>query len=174
MSAFNTPLADYWSIIHNRATQETVRMKFGSEVEAQSGGSSATFRLSDSPEYVSKIFSDDPVSFANLYPDVLDEMREAVHLERISGTDDRKSDPEPAPEAERPLLKNEDDFSYNDNNPFTENKLFGNELFGTNWVNVGLFLFALVLVLGGLFIIANNTETGRNLIQTGSKAALPV
>ena len=72
----DNPLSLYWSLVHRRAAQEMSRVRWGSEMEAQSGGSSAQFRLSAPPEYASRVLAESPVNFIERFPDETAELRE--------------------------------------------------------------------------------------------------
>lgn len=155
--ADTNPLAEYWSRVHARMGQETNRFRFGSEVEAASGGSSATFRASDSPEYVSRILTESPVSFIENYPDYVDELRSNFGLGGLSTNSDKQSD------------SNDGWLSGLYQDPlgiggFTDYLV-------QKGVSIGVFIFAITLVLGGLFVLAMSTDTGKAIVKDAAKAA---
>lgn len=157
----SNPLSDYWSMYSRRAAQEMQKVSFGSEMEAQSGGSSASFRMSDSPEYVSQILSSNPVSFIRRYPEATDEIRKQVGLTPLfnPNTDESNQDVE---------VQNvgvlDDVKEYLTPSP---SGIADYLLSSDNFVKIGLYFAAVVLILGGFIVLALQSKTAKQVVKSG-------
>ena len=165
LDSIDNRLAYYTSLITRRMSQETEKVRFGSEAEASALGSSATFRLSDSPDYVSQIMAEHPVSFVSRYPEFTDQLRDTHGLDPIFGDDP-------------PIIPGmPNDQGTNNTPPMLQGLgqyIPGAGLvdwFNANLFNFQVFTFAIVLVIIGGIMIALSTDTGKAIAKDAVKAA---
>lgn len=150
-----------------RSLQDFRKVYFGPAIEAKVAGTYAGFRLSDTPGFVSEIIAAEPVSLTSRFPDLVNKIRAGYDLPDLT-VDQTGSAPPPAT---RVL----DNGIGPDGIPDYQQQPSAMIDFGlVKWLNSNIRYFSflslgLVLLIGGLFLLAYSTDTGKAVVHTAAK-----
>lgn len=145
------------------------RVNFGSDLENGWFGSAGSFRASDSPAHVSKVLTEFPSSYINENPEEVEAIRKLHGLD-----DDAKIVPTLSTGTEGDTLEQNLQTPVNENGVFGSNGWFSGLTgwFESKAVNFGVLWLAGIMVLGGLIIIAFQSDTVKNVAKDVAKTAV--
>lgn len=146
---------NYFSPFQRLIDQSFQSVNFGSDFEAGSGGSAASFRASDPAGYVSNVLAASPVSWS------LQNEDEVKAIQVLHNGVEEKNLELPTTGASLYPVGGSDVLGLSSLTQYIADKA----------INIGVFGLAIVLIIGGFLIIALSNQTVREVVKDATKDA---